>query len=137
MLKIARKTVAAIVAHAKKDLPLEACGYLAEKKGLTCEHIEMTNVDQSEEHYALDPKEQFAAMKSIRKRHLKISAVYHSHPLTPARPSQEDIRLAYDPTISHVIVSLADSPETVKSFKIENGRVETENIEVIDSALKS
>jgi hypothetical protein len=51
--------------------------------------------------------------------------------VSPARPSQEDIRLAYDPYISYVIISLADGGEDVKSFKIKDGQVIPENIEIV------
>jgi [CysO sulfur-carrier protein]-S-L-cysteine hydrolase len=59
-------------------------------------------------------------------------AIYHSHPETPARPSEEDIRLALTPGVSYVIVSLADvqAPD-LRSFKIEKGKVVAEEIEII------
>lgn len=60
-------------------------------------------------------------------------AVYHSHPATPARPSAEDIRLANDPSISYVIVSLAGPEADVKSFLIHNGQVSPEPLEVLES----
>ena len=62
---------------------------------------------------------------------LKLAAVYHSHPETPARPSQEDIRLAFDPQISYVIVSLAQPDPSIKSFKIREGNVQHEEIEPV------
>jgi len=120
-----------IISHAKKGLPLEVCGYLAGKDGVINKHYELTNIDQSKEHFSFDPKEQFAAIKDARTNDLEVYAVYHSHPATPARPSQEDIRLAYDPSISYVIVSLADGGEDVKSFKIKDSAVEPEDIEII------
>jgi len=59
-------------------------------------------------------------------------AIYHSHPESPARPSEEDIRLALTPDVSHVIISLAD-PATVdvKSYTISSGIVQAEAIEVV------
>jgi proteasome lid subunit RPN8/RPN11 len=59
-------------------------------------------------------------------------AIYHSHPETPARPSDEDIRLALTPDVSYVIISLADvgTPD-IKSYKISSGNVEKEAIELI------
>jgi proteasome lid subunit RPN8/RPN11 len=56
--------------------------------------------------------------------------VYHSHPVTPARPSAEDIRLAYDPDIIHVIISLADGGNDLRAFKIKSGRVSPQAIEI-------
>jgi len=49
-------------------------------------------------------------------------AIYHSHPVTPARVSKEDIRLALTRGVVYVIFSLqnADNP-VVKGFVIEDG----------------
>jgi proteasome lid subunit RPN8/RPN11 len=58
-------------------------------------------------------------------------AVYHSHPETAANPSAEDIKLAYDPALSYVIVSLADSSPCINSFTIRNEQVFPERIQII------
>jgi proteasome lid subunit RPN8/RPN11 len=59
-------------------------------------------------------------------------AIYHSHPESPARPSEEDIRLALTPGVSYLIVSLEDAQQpVVKSFKIDQGTVQSEEIAII------
>jgi len=131
MLKITRQVYDNIIAHSRQEAPLEACGYLAEKNNSVCMHYELNNADQSPEHYSMDPAEQFATVKECRSQGLAIRAVYHSHPETPARPSAEDIKLAYDPSLSYVIVSLAESVPTVKSFIIKKGEVQQEPLEII------
>jgi proteasome lid subunit RPN8/RPN11 len=115
MLKIKEDIISGIIAHAKKEAPIEACGYLAEKEGVIVQQYKMKNMDASEVHFTLDPEEQFEAVRDMRKKGFKLAAVYHSHPTTSAHPSQEDIRLAYDPDLSYVIVSLLDGSETLKS----------------------
>ncbi len=140
-MKIVQSIYEQIINHANKDLPNEACGYLAGKNEKVSMAFPITNTDQSHEHFSFDPEEQFAAIKEMRKLDLSPIAVYHSHPHTPARPSKEDIRLAYDPGISHVIISLAENTPVIKSFKIEkdtdnhdstlDAQVESEEIEVI------
>lgn len=130
-MKIPQHIVEAIYAQAVQETPVEACGYLAGKEAEVFKHYPMTNADQSAEHFSLDPKEQFAIIKQTRAEGLDIIAVYHSHPATPARPSEEDIRLAYDPNISYVIASLANNQHTIKSFTIKNGNVEQETLEVV------
>ena len=80
----------------------------------------------------MDPKEQFAAIKDMRGLGLKLRGVYHSHPATSARPSAEDIRLAHDPDIMYVIVSLADKNPAVSAFSIHKGEVTPEHIEVLE-----
>ena len=63
-------------------------------------------------------------------RPYKIIANYHSHPSSPARPSDEDIRLAYDRHIVYIIVSLALPKPDIKAFSIEDGMVTCMEIKV-------
>ena len=136
MLKIKQDIIDRIIAHGKTEAPLEACGYLAEKDGLVCNHFELANLDKSPVHFSMDPAEQFEVFKECRNQGLKICAVYHSHPETPARPSAEDIKLAYDPSVSYAIVSLAKSVPDIKSFLIQKGVVEPEPLEIIKEGSK-
>lgn len=131
MLKITKEAMDQIVNHAIADAPVEACGYLGEKDGIAWGVFRMENMDASGEHFTLNPEEQFSVIRNMREMELKPAAVYHSHPETPARPSEEDIRLAYDPDLSYVIVSLAGSKASVKSFKIMDNKVDSEKIEII------
>ena len=131
-MKIKKDIINKIIAHAQKGAPIEMCGYLTGQDNIVSKHYELTNIDHSEDHFSFDPQEQFAAVKDARANGLEVCAVYHSHPVTPARPSQEDIRLAYDPSISYVIISLADGVEDVKSFKIRDAQVTPETIEIVE-----
>jgi proteasome lid subunit RPN8/RPN11 len=131
MIAIKKDVLDQIIAHAKKDLPNEACGYLAGNDNVVTHSYQLTNVDHSPEHFSFDPSEQFTAVKDARNKGLQILANYHSHPETPSRPSQEDIRLAYDPEIGYVIVSLANAEPVVKSFRIINGSATNEDLIVI------
>ena len=134
MIRIAQEFVDSIIDQAKREAPLEACGYIAGIEGAAKKLIPMTNADASEEHFSFLPKEQFAALKSARAESLSLIAVYHSHPASPARPSQEDIRLAFDPTVSYLILSLAGESPVLKSFRIEKGTVREEDVEISDAA---
>ncbi|MGL1893499.1 MAG: M67 family metallopeptidase [Spirochaetaceae bacterium] len=128
MIKIPGDIVDEIFDHGNIDIPNEACGYLAGINGEVVKRIALTNVDHSPEHFRLDPKEQFEAFKNAKKEGLKLLSVYHTHPVTPARPSEEDIKLAFDPNISYVIASVID--KEIRSFRIRNGEVEVEEVEI-------
>jgi len=117
-LTLAPAVYADLIAHAKADAPIEACGYIGEKDGVAGINIRLTNADASPEHFTLVPAEQFAAVKRLRAKDYRLRAVYHSHPASPARLSEEDKRLLRDPALSYVIVSLAEPPPVVKSFTI-------------------
>lgn len=131
MLRISRNLIDEIINHALRDKPIEACGYVAGVDGEVKRLFPMRNVDASEEHFSFDPAEQFEAFKCAQSDGLRLIGCYHSHPETPARPSEEDIRLAYDSTLSYLIVSLAGEIPILKSFKIKDGVVIPEDIEVI------
>jgi len=89
--------------QAGAEAPIEACGILA-GRGRTVERIyRMTNIEAREDHYMMEPAEQLAAVKDMRAAGLNMLAIYHSHPATAARPSAEDIRLAFTPDITYVI----------------------------------
>jgi proteasome lid subunit RPN8/RPN11 len=132
MVKIPQQICDAMVAHAEREFPLEACGMLGGVAGMVSEHYPMTNTDQSNEHFTMAPKEQFAVVKDLRAKGKELLAIYHSHPETPARPSAEDIRLALTPGVSYLIVSLAGARPEVKSFRIEGGMVTPEEIDLIE-----
>ncbi len=131
MLKIKKDVYDDMIAHAKEGFPLEVCGYLGEKDDIVSRIRKMKNTDESNEHFTFDPAEQFEAIRNFRDDDYKAAVVYHSHPETPSRPSEEDIRLAYDPDVSYIIVSLAESYPVVKSFRIENLSVTIEEIKVV------
>ena len=125
MLKIPVTIHQAIVDHAQSGFPLEVCGILGGSGGVVTSHYPMTNTDASNEHFMMDPKEQFAVVKALRLSGEEMLAIYHSHPESPARPSQEDIRLALTPNVCHLIVSLAEWEAPIaKAFRISQGVVE-------------
>ena len=130
-MKITKGILEKIYEQAEEEAPLEACGYLAGKEGFITSHYKMTNVDKSETHFSLDPKEQFQVTKSVRADGSDLIAVYHSHPASPARPSEEDIRLAHDSSIIYVIVSLENENRTFGAFTIKNGMVTPEPLDIV------
>lgn len=132
MLKINKEVIEAIVDHAKREAPLEACGYLAGKDGVAVMAYPLTNADTSENHFSPKPEEQFAAVRQMRAAGQRLCAVYHSHPCSEAEPSEEDIRLAYAPEISYVIISLAGGTEMVRSFTIESSVVAKEEVKILE-----
>ena len=126
-----------IVAHAKKNLPEEACGLLGGTKEGDVKTVEkvylLTNIDHTNEHFSMDPKEQLAAVKDMRTNGLALLGNWHSHPESPSRPSEEDKRLAYDPTVNYLILSLMDAEPVLKAFDIDKDRnVTVEDISITE-----
>ena len=126
-MKIPLNIIDELISQAQLDAPNETCGYLlgtqnGDSEAEVTENYWMENIDHSPEHFSFSPKEQFAALRYAREKGLKILANWHSHPASPSRPSQEDLRLANDPTIRYAILSLHEGVH-LNSFKILNGEV--------------
>lgn len=137
MITLKKEDYEKILAHALAGLPDEACGLIAgtvdEKGNKTIEKVYLlTNVDHSNEHFSLDPKEQLAAIRDMRTLGYQPLGNWHSHPESPSRPSEEDKRLAYDSTASYMILSLMDRQHPVlNSFHIEGTDSQKEELEIV------
>lgn len=121
-----------MIAYARAEAPNEACGLIAgkenEEEKLVQKVYYLTNTDASGEHFSIDLKEQLLAVKDMRANGLKLLGNWHSHPETPSRPSEEDKRLAYDSHASYMILSLMEEIPVLRSFHIENGTAEEEQL---------
>ncbi len=119
-LEIPNEIYQQMLDQARDEAPIESCGMLAGAGGKVSKLYQMTNADAAHDHFTLTPEEQFAVVKDMRAEGLTLLAIYHSHPATPARLSQEDVRLALTPGVIYVIVSLANETPVVKGFIVDN-----------------
>ena len=131
MLSLPKKVYDAMIAHAKSGFPNEACGILASKNGKREVFFPMKNADASAISYFMDPKEQLQIFKQMRQGGLEMSGIFHSHVASEAYPSQKDVRLAFYPDVSYLIVSLSDMKEPVlRSFRVVEEKVMEEKIQI-------
>ena len=111
--------------YALKELPNEACGLIAGidrpdgTREITKVYL-LTNIDNTNEHFSIDSKEQLDSIKDMRALEIKPLGNWHSHPESPSRPSEEDKRLANDSKASYLILSLMDDNPVLNAFHIEN-----------------
>ena len=111
--------------HAMACRPEEACGLIAgedlpDGSRRIDEVYLLTNIDHTNEHFSIDPKEQLTTIKDMRAKGLKPLGNWHSHPESPSRPSEEDKRLAADSRASYLILSLMEEGKPVlNAFHIE------------------
>lgn len=137
MLSIGQEIIAAIVAHARRDHPDEACGVVAGPAGsdTPTRHIPMENAERSPTFYRFDSMEQLRVWREMEERDEEPVVIYHSHTATEAYPSRTDINLASEPGAHYLLVSTRDPQTTeIRSFRIVDGVVTEEPVRIIDAA---
>ena len=141
MLTIAQETYDAIVAHARRDHPDEACGVVAGPEGSDRAErfIPMVNAAGSPTFYEFDSTELLALYKDMDARDEEPVVIYHSHTATEAYPSRTDIGLASEPNAHYVLVSTrdcfdeggnSDGPVEFRSYRIIGGVVTEEDVTI-------
>lgn len=135
MLVIRADLVEAIIVHARRDHPDEACGLLAGPDGSDRpeRHIPMANAERSPSFYRFDSGEQLRVWRALERAHEVPVVIYHSHPGTEAYPSRMDIDLAAEPDAHYVLVSTRDPHRSeVRSYRIVNGVVSEEPVDIVE-----
>jgi [CysO sulfur-carrier protein]-S-L-cysteine hydrolase len=131
MLTLTLSQQDAMVAACIRALPNEGCGLLlGTLEGLVHEVIESPNVADSAKVYEIDPTVLLRASRRADAEGLEVIGVFHSHTHSEAYPSPTDVRQAPDSTWHYVLISLADSPADVQSFRIIDGQVALEVVDV-------
>ena len=129
MIRIAEAHLAEIRAHGIRDYPYECCGlllgrYRAEGK-IVNETYPISNAREESakrNRFLIKPEELMRGEQYARGKDLEVVGFYHSHPDSPAVPSQYDLEHAW-PTYSYIIVSTnADGAGDLFSWEQEPDR---------------
>jgi proteasome lid subunit RPN8/RPN11 len=143
-LRIDQATYDAIVEHAKRDHPVEACGLVAGPIGSDRPErfIEMVNAAGSPTFYEYDSTDLLQLYRELDERDEEPVVIYHSHSATEAYPSVTDINLASEPGAHYVLVSTREhgnneGPVEFRSYRIIDGTVTEEEVEVVPTLTRS
>jgi proteasome lid subunit RPN8/RPN11 len=138
VLTIDSAIVDAIVAHARRDHPDEACGVVAGPAGsdLPARLIPMDNAARSMTFYEFDSLEQLRVWREMDDNDEEPVVIYHSHTATEAYPSRTDVSFAGEPGAHYLLVSTRE-PESaeIRSFRIVDGVVTEEEINIVDATV--
>lgn len=125
----------AIVAHARREAPNEACGIVVGDRpvaegGRALRWIALPNPLASPFRYAIDPDDLLRLTIETDDADEVFWAIVHSHVASPARPSPTDLREAHYPDAIYLLVSLdpseadpASGAESVRGWRIVDGGV--------------
>lgn len=137
MLRISQELVDAIVAHARRDHPDEACGVIAGQIGSDepVRFIPMLNAAMSPTFYEFDSTDLLRLYREMDDNDEVPVVIYHSHTATEAYPSRTDISLAAEPEAHYVLVSTRETgnqegPYEFRSYRIVDGEVTEEPVQI-------
>lgn len=136
MLVIRRDLVDAMVAHARRDHPDEACGVVAGPEGSDRPErmIEMINAERSPTFYRFDSMEQLKVWRAMEAADEEPVVIYHSHTATEAYPSRTDVSYASEPNAHYLLVSTRDPVDhEVRSYRIVEGVITEEPVQIVES----
>ena len=79
------------------------------------------NLSDDPSRFLVDPRDHIDARRDGRRRGLDVIGFYHSHPHSPATPSDTDRAEATYPDHLSVIVGLMTEPAEVRAFRFKDG----------------
>jgi len=125
-IQLPRKITIQLLHLAQLSPNQEVCGLIGAKNNIanTCYPVENTS-DHPETLFQLDAKQQISAISTMRDRNEDFFAIYHSHPTSPAFPSDTDVKLAAYPDALYLIISLSTK-----------GILEMRGFKIIDESVK-
>ena len=138
MLEIRRHLIDAIIDHARRDHPDEACGVIAGPigSGRPERFIPMANAERSPTFYRFDSMEQLKVWREMDDRDEEPVVIYHSHTSTEAYPSRTDVSYASEPNAHYLLVSTREEMEEpeVRSYRIVDGLITEEDVRIVAGA---
>ena len=132
VIRVGRRLLDELLAHARRDPQIECCGLLAGRNGVISVILPARNALISATGYEIAPAELFSLFRRMRQEGLDHLGIYHSHPNSDNAPSPTDIERAYYPDAAYFIVSpRPDAARAVRAFRIVSGKVDELEIEEI------
>jgi proteasome lid subunit RPN8/RPN11 len=125
VLRIVRSAHDAMIDHAVRGLPNEACGLLGARWGsdLVEAFVPVRNADASTKTYSIGPDGFAEADRVLLPLGLDVIGVMHSHTHTDPYPSPTDVAAADNPLLEgwhYVIVSLRDTAPMLRSWILDD-----------------
>ena len=132
-MRIARRLLDDVVAHAQEEAPNECVGIIAASDGVAVAVHRARNAAASPLRYEIEGLEQYRIQSAIEDAGLELGAIYHSHTRSAPVPSETDINLAFYPDSVYLIVGLASAEPDVRAYRIVDGQVSDAELHVDDA----
>lgn len=142
MLRVGEALIEKIHEHGARDYPNECCGALlgndegTDRAVLGLVPLANQRNDSPQNRFSITSEDVRLAEREARAKGWELIGWYHSHPDSPARPSDFDREHAW-PWYSYIIFQVErGEPREMRSWRLDDDRAkyEEESIEFISSA---
>ena len=127
--------IADTIAHAREAAPRECCGLLLGHDQVVAEAYRTKNISADPSRFVVEPEDHIRGRREARGRALDVVGFYHSHPRTPAVPSETDRAEAAYPDHLHLIVGLAAEPPDIRLFWFDGARFAERSFVSVDAGV--
>jgi desampylase len=100
-----------------RDAPRECCGVLIGSAETVMDIAAAQNIAERPTRFLINPQDHLDAIRHARQRGLQVVGFYHSHPHSPAVPSETDRAEANYPDHLYLIVGLAAASPEIRLFR--------------------
>ena len=134
-MKLSRALYDEMEAHARSELPNEACGIVTTRDGAPQSFHPARNVHESPMRFEIHPADLYRIYEESEGAGEELGILFHSHPKTEGRPSQTDINMNRNieqvwGSMTWLIASLEGGEFVLRGFEIDGGAVEEVELDV-------
>jgi len=127
-----RQLVNQMLHQAQSSPDTEVCGLITARDGRPRRCIPVPNVAVHPQRlFSMDPQRQIDAQRRMREQDEELFGIYHSHPHSPAQPSDTDLQQAGYPEALYIIVSLnTKGVLEMRGFRLQDGEAVQVQLEI-------
>jgi len=135
-MRVRRRVLESIVAHARREQPRECCGLLIGADDEVFEAVAAANVASDPlREYEVSPIDHFAEIRRCRAstthgRPREVVGGYHSHPRSAPEPSPTDLERAFEGFL-YVIAGAIGDGMGVRAYRLIGDRFESVELEIV------
>jgi [CysO sulfur-carrier protein]-S-L-cysteine hydrolase len=133
LITIVQRVLDDVRDHARADAPRECCGLLIGTSERIVDSVRALNLHEGTTRFLIDPRDHVRAIRESRARQLDVVGFYHSHPRSPAYPSETDVAESGYAGALHLIVGIGAQGAESRLFRIDDESVTELAFSIMDA----
>jgi len=138
-VRLSNHIKSAMLEQVRRSPQREVCGLLGGRHTTAEHYYPVVNIaDDPASEYLMDPKQQIGAMRRMRERGEALMGIFHSHPDSPAQPSNTDLSKAAYPDTIYLIAGFGEKEDRLElnAFYYDGKSFTPVEMDVTDSSTR-